>query len=61
MLLRNKGVPVKKTAIIEKVWGSDPEILQPPVRAHIKSIRKKIKDKDFEIIKTVPGVGYLIE
>jgi DNA-binding response OmpR family regulator len=61
MLLRNKGVAVKKTDMIEKVWGSNPDVLQPPVRSHIKSIRQKLKDDNFELIQTVPGVGYIIE
>jgi DNA-binding response OmpR family regulator len=60
LLLRNKGVAVKKTDIIELVWGSDPDILEPPVRSHIKTIRKKLKDDNFEIIQTVPGIGYTI-
>ncbi len=61
LLLRNKGVAVKKTDIIELVWGSDPDILEPPVRSHIKTIRKKLEDDNFEIIQTVPGIGYTIE
>jgi two-component system response regulator ArlR len=61
LLMRNQNIPVEKNEIIEKVWGDNPDIIQPPVRAHIKKIRKKLNDENFELIKTIPGVGYKID
>jgi DNA-binding response OmpR family regulator len=60
-LLRNRGIVVKNSELVEMIWGEDSDLLDPPVRAHIKNLRKKIGDDKFEIIKTIPGVGYKID
>ncbi len=59
-LLRNKGKVVTNEEIIEHIWGESADLLNPPIRSHIKNIRKKINDEDFNLIKTIPGVGYKI-
>ncbi len=60
-LLRHRGIVVKNSELIEHIWSEDKDLLDPPIRSHIKNIRKKINDKDFSIIQTVPGVGYKID
>jgi len=60
-LLRNKGIVIKNVELIEHVWGEDSDLIDPPIRSHIKNLRKKIGDKNLEIIITIPGVGYKIE
>ncbi len=60
-LLRHKGIVVSNADLIEHIWNEDKDLLDPPIRSHIKNLRKKIKDNDFTIIQTVPGVGYKIE
>lgn len=60
-LLRNKSLIVTNEQMIESIWGEDSDLLDPPVRSHIKNLRKKIGDDDFTIIKTIPGVGYKID
>ncbi|MDD5770476.1 MAG: response regulator transcription factor [Candidatus Gracilibacteria bacterium] len=60
-LATNKGYPKNKTQILEAVWGELEENLElssTTLEAHISTIRKKIS-KDF--IKTIKGVGYIIE
>lgn len=59
-LLRNKGNVVKNSDLIEHIWGEDSDLLNPPIRSHIKNLRKKLNDDKFELIETVPGVGYKI-
>lgn len=59
-LLRNKGMVVNSAELIEHIWGEDADLLDPPIRSHIKNLRKKIGDKDLTIIQTIPGVGYKI-
>ncbi|MDD3145006.1 MAG: response regulator transcription factor [Candidatus Gracilibacteria bacterium] len=57
----NKGFPKSKIQILEHVWGEQEENLNlssVTLEAHISVIRKKI-GKDF--IKTIKGVGYIIE
>ncbi|HEY9676931.1 MAG TPA: response regulator transcription factor [Drouetiella sp.] len=47
-------------ALIAKVWPSDTEATAEALRSTIKRLRKKI-DPDAEILKTVHGVGYILE
>ena len=57
-LIRNKGIVIKNEELIEHIWNEESDLLDPPIRSHIKNLRKKINDKDFDIIKTIPGIGY---
>lgn len=59
ILMRNNHLLVSLDDLIEFAWGDQPELVNPPVRIHIANIRKKINDKDFQIIRTIPGVGYI--
>lgn len=59
-LLRKEGFVVTYEELIEKIWGDDKDLIEPPIRSHIKNIRKKIKDESLDIIQTIPGVGYKI-
>lgn len=61
ILMENCGLVVPTDDIIEFAWGDDSELVTPPIRVHIGNIRKKIKDTSFEIIRTVPGVGYKLQ
>lgn len=60
LLLDRSPAVVTNDEIIEQLWGDD-DNWDPPVRSHIKNLRKKLGDNDFTIIKTVPGVGYKID
>jgi DNA-binding response OmpR family regulator len=57
LLLHNKTV-VKTDDLVEFVWGDSPESINPPVRIHLANLRKKIGDTNYQIIKTLPGIGY---
>jgi DNA-binding response OmpR family regulator len=59
-LLRNLAAVVETTELIETIWGETSDMLDPPIRSHIKNLRKKISDSDLTIIQTIPGVGYKI-
>lgn len=59
-LLRKKGVVVTNQEIIEHIWSEEADLLDPPIRSHIKNLRKKLGDKDLAIIETIAGVGYRI-
>jgi len=58
ILMLHKNSVVSTDDLVEFVWGDGPESLNPPVRIHLAHLRKKISDKDFTIIKTIPGIGY---
>jgi DNA-binding response OmpR family regulator len=62
-LMRNKGIIVSRSMIMESVWEStsQPERTNT-VNVHMKSLRDRI-DKNFKhkLIKTVPGSGYVLE
>lgn len=59
ILLRNNHVLVTLDDLIEFAWGDTSDLVNPPVRIHIANIRKKIGDTDFQIIRTIPGTGYI--
>jgi len=61
ILLQNSPSVVETTHIIDTLWGDDGDLLTPPIRSHIKNLRRKIGDEDFSLIITIPGVGYKIE
>lgn len=57
-LLRNKDIVQDRPTILEHVWGNnDSLMLSQTVDVHVATLRKKI-GKD--MIRTVPGKGYLI-
>lgn len=59
ILMRNNHVLVTLDDLIEHAWGDQTDMLTPPVRIHIANIRKKIGDKNFQVIRTIPGIGYI--
>ena len=60
-LLRKKGVVVTNSELIEHVWSEEPDLVDPPIRSHIKNLRKKINDSNLDLIITLPGVGYKVD
>ena len=59
VLLMSSGAQVlTRDMILNKVWGYDYFGDTRVIDAHMKNIRKKIK-KDY--IKTIKGVGYVLE
>ncbi|MCG8454016.1 MAG: response regulator transcription factor [Spirochaetales bacterium] len=61
-LMRNAGSVVTKTLILEKVWGYDFDPQTNVVDVLVSRLRSRV-DKDFPIklIRTVRGVGYVLE
>ena len=60
-LLRNSGLPLTKSLIIEHVWDIHFDSVSNVVEVHINSLRNKI-DRGFEVplIHTIRGVGYML-
>jgi two-component system OmpR family response regulator len=61
-LMRNQGRVVSKTMIMEHVWDYHFDPQSNVVEARISRLRDKV-DRDFEpkLIRTVRGVGYVLE
>lgn len=61
-LLENKGRVITRDELFEKVW-EDENTCDGTITVHIRHIREKIEadPKDPGIIKTVYGVGYMVE
>jgi DNA-binding response OmpR family regulator len=58
-LLRHKGVVQDRTTLIADVWGEDDDMLfSHTVDVHVSFLRRKLGK---HLIRTVPGVGYLID
>jgi len=60
LLLMHPGQVFSKEQIYEKVWGYDAEGDSSTVAEHVKNIRAKIAEFDYdtEYISTVWGIGY---
>lgn len=60
LLMENKGKPLSKEYLFNRIWGSDSFSEQQTLTVHIKWIRQKIEDdpKNPKKIQTVWGVGY---
>ena len=64
LLLYNKNRVLSRLSIAEYVWGDNFDLFNMTnfVDVHIKNIRKKIDEiSDEKIIKTVRGIGFMIE
>jgi DNA-binding response OmpR family regulator len=59
-LMKNKGVILSRTMIMEHVWNADSDPFSNTVEAHITNLRKKIHRNNLEILVNVPGRGYMI-
>jgi len=59
MLLRHNDTIVKIDDLIEYAWGESDDLINPPIRIHIANLRKKLGDSNYEIIRTIPGKGYI--
>jgi DNA-binding response OmpR family regulator len=59
ILMKNNHTIVSLDDLIEFAWGDSANLVNPPVRIHIANLRKKLGDKNYQIIRTIPGVGYI--
>ncbi len=62
-LLYNKGRAVSRFNLAEHVWGDnfDPFSMSNFIDVHMKNLRSKIKTHDKSIIRTIRGVGFIID
>jgi DNA-binding response OmpR family regulator len=60
-LMQHNHAVVTSNDLIDFAWGSDENVINPPIRIHISNLRSKIGDKDLSIIATVPGTGYIFQ
>lgn len=62
LLFSNKGGLVKREQILEEIWDLAGNFVNDnTLSVYIKRIREKIEDEDSNIIKTVRGIGYIVE
>lgn len=57
-LIKNQGIVLSRTQILDSVWSFDSDISDRIVDTHIKNLRKKL---DCYSIQTVKGIGYKFE
>jgi DNA-binding response OmpR family regulator len=58
ILMKNQDNVVSRANIMEYVWDNNANPFSNTIEAHIRNLRKKIKDKDRKIIESVAGRGY---
>lgn len=62
MLFSNPNVLITRQQILDKIWDIAGNFVNDnTLTVYIKRIREKLGDKDGKIIKTVRGLGYIIE
>ncbi len=61
-LVRNRGVVMARTRLLEEVWGYDFEVETNVVDVFIGYLRRKLASAGLDgVIRTVRGVGFVIE
>ncbi len=60
ILIKNQGSVVKRDDLSKILYQTDNLVESRTIDMHIASLRKKIDDKNGNIIKTVYGLGYII-
>lgn len=60
-LVRNKGLILSRSMIMEHVWNADSDPFSNTIEAHITNLRKKLHQGSREFIRNVPGRGYMID
>ena len=61
-MMRNRGRPLSRTMIVERVWDMDYDGLTNIVDVYIRHLRSKIDDKfQGKMIHTVRGIGYMLD
>jgi two-component system copper resistance phosphate regulon response regulator CusR len=57
---KNKGRVVSRGQINENVWENENNPFSNTIEAHVRNLRKKLSKGNDDLIKTVPGRGYII-
>lgn len=58
ILLMHHAAVVNTADLVEFVWGESAVTETPPIRIHIANVRRKLGDRAFQILITIPGIGY---
>ncbi len=61
-LLYNKNRAVSRFSLAEHVWGDDfdPFTMSNTIDVHIRNLRRKIGDREGDLVQAVRGVGYIV-
>jgi DNA-binding response OmpR family regulator len=62
-LLYNKNRAVSRFSLAEHVWGEefDPFTMSNYIDVHVKNLRHKIGDSNGSLVRTIRGMGYIIQ
>lgn len=61
-MIRNQGVIVSRSMLMEHVWTADSDPFSNTVEAHIRNLRKKINGANKrDLIANIPGHGYIVD
>ncbi len=60
LLARNRGKVLGERAILKSVWGSA-DLKGGILKVYIHHLRQKLKDGDGRLIRTIRGVGYMLD
>jgi two-component system, OmpR family, alkaline phosphatase synthesis response regulator PhoP len=60
LFLENISNVITRDDISKAIYQSDTEIESRSIDMHVASLRKKLKDKEGHLIKTIYGVGYIL-
>ncbi len=60
LLMENINTVISRDEIYKKIYQSKEEIESRSIDMHVASLRKKLHDKQGELIHTIYGVGYIL-
>lgn len=60
IMLTHRNKIVETEDMVAYVWGEADRYSDPPLRIHMRNLRKKLSDDELKIIKTIAGTGYML-
>lgn len=61
VLAENPGKVFSRSELLDSVYSIDDEVFDRTIDVHIANLRHKLGDKEQNLIKTIPGVGYKLQ
>lgn len=63
LLMERKGDVVETHSMIEEIWGYSTDNISSFLKTHIHNLRRKLEadPSSPDLIRTIPGVGYMLE
>jgi len=60
-LIKNQDKVISRNELLENIWDINADPFSNTIEAHVRSLRRKLGEDCRDLIKTIPGRGYIFE